>query len=321
MDTKKALEKIKQVHGEKYEILGSWEYKNAKSDITLFCPEHGEFHKDFYRLVNLKQGCPVCSHNGVVYKEQGFWQNKENCIEEAKKYKNKWDLQKNSIGCYQSLKKNGWLSEIALFYDSSIHYMKYDEPINCVYIYEYKDLNSFYVGRTNNIKRRHRQHCNGYGHSDGSRTYDIVYTFAKDNNVEIPEPIILEEKLTAEQSQEREDYWKRYYTDKGLNCLNKASTGVGKGSLGATLKWDYEICKKEAAKYISRQEMRDSNPGAYSACLKNNWQNEFFPEWAKKKDNYWNNLENVLNAAKECCGARDMIKKFGGAYNAAKKNG
>lgn len=257
----------------------------------------------------------------VNIKPYGFWNNKENCLEEAKKYDNKWELQRKSEGCYKSAVRNGWLDEIAELYDDSVHYMKYNEPINCVYIYEYKELNSFYVGRTNNIKRRHRQHCNGYGHKDGTRTYDVVYTFAKENGIEIPKPVILEEKLTAEQSQDKEDYWKQYYIKKGFKCLNKAVTGIGKGSLGARLKWDYNACKEEATKYISRQKLKENNQSVYNACLKNGWLEDFFDNWVKKKDNYWNNLENVLKAAKECTGARDMIKKFGGAYNSAKKNG
>lgn len=320
MNTKEALEKIKEVHGDKYKVEDGWEYKNAKSDITLYCPKHGEFHKGFYRLVNMKQGCPTCSHDGVAYKPLSFWNNKENCIEEAKKYNNKYDLQKHCPSCYRGAFRNGWLDEIAELYDDSVHYMKYNEPINCVYIYEYKKLNSFYVGRTNNIKRRHRQHCNGYGHRDGTRTYDIVYTFAKENGIEIPKPVILEEKLTAEQSQEREDYWKKYYTDKGLKCLNKATTGVGKGSLGATIKWTYEEFCKEASKYMYKTEMKLGNQSAYRAGVQNGWINELYDD-KKKKDKYWNDLENVLKAAKECTGARDMVKKFGGAYNSAIKNG
>lgn len=322
MNTKEALEKIKEIHGNKYKVADLWEYKNAKSDITLYCPEHGEFHKDFYRLVNMKQGCPVCSHRGIVYKHNSFWNNKENCIEEAKKYRNKFELQCKSYGCYKGAVRNGWIDEIAnMCYDNSIHYMGYNEPVNCVYVYEYNDLNAFYVGRTNNIKRRHRQHCNGYGHKDGTRYYDVVYTFAKENNIEIPTPIILEENLTAEQSQDREDYWKNLYIERGMTCLNKATTGIGKGSLGANIKWDYNSCKLESSKYSSRQEMRNNNQSVYNACLKNGWLAEFFNDWAKREDNYWNNLENVLNAAKECTGARDMAKKFGGAYNAARKNG
>ena len=83
----------------------------------------------------------------------------------------------------------------------------------------------------------------------------------------------------------------------------------------------FEHCKKEAEKYSSRQEMRNNNQSIYNACLKNGWLNEFFGDWAKKTDNYWSNLENVLNAAKECVGARDMLNKYGGAYNSAKKHG
>lgn len=320
MTTKEALRKIKKVHGEKYKIIDGWEYKNAKSDITLYCPEHGEFHKDFYRLVNLRQGCPTCSY-GFTHKPYGYWNNRERCFEEAKKYKNKYELERKCLGCYNAAKSNGWLDEIAdTFYDNSIHYMGYDEPINCVYVYEYKDLNSFYVGRTNNIKRRHRQHCKGYGHSDGARTYDIVYTFAKENGIEIPEPIILEENLTAEESQDKENYWKIVYTEKGMNCLNKASTGIGKGSLGATIKWTYDKFCEEALKYTYKMEMKSKNQSAYKSGVQNGWINEFFKN-RKKDDNYWNNLDNILNAAKECTGARDMIKKFGGAYNSAKKNG
>ena len=153
----------------------------------------------------LKYFLYICKMERTNIKPFGYWNKKENCFEEAKKYENKYELEKKCSGCYQGAVRNGWLDEIAELYDGSIHYMGYNEPINCVYIYEYKDLNSFYVGRTNNIKRRHRQHCNGYGHRDGTRTYDVVYTFAKENGIEIPKPVILEEKLTAEQSQERED--------------------------------------------------------------------------------------------------------------------
>ena len=322
MSAEEALKKIREVHGDKYMIPKDWKYVNANADITLYCPEHGEFHKDFYRLVNKKQGCPVCQHGGKVYRVPGYWNIRENCIEEAKKYKNKCDLQKHSFACYSGAKRNGWLGEIAdLYYDDSIHYMAYNEPINCVYVYEYGKLNAFYVGRTNSIKRRHRQHKNGYGHCDGTIEYDIVRRFADENGIDVPEPIILEEKLTAAESQEREDYWKNYYINAGMKCLNKAVTGVGKGSLGASLKWDYESCKSEAAKYNSREEMKKGNQSAYNSSKKNGWLYEFFGETKNKKSNYWNNLDNVLEAAKQCKGARDMIKKFGGAYNNARRNG
>lgn len=320
MDTKEALEKIKEVHGNKYKIEDGWEYVRAKDDITLYCPVHGEFHKDFYRLVNLKQGCPNCSHNGVIYKPLGFWNNKENCIKEAKKYQNKWELQNKCIGCYQSMRRNGWLDEIAeMFYDDSIHYMGYNEKRNVVYVYEFLELKTFYVGRTNNIKRRDRQHRNGYNHTNGEKTYDNLYKFAKENGIDIPQPKILEDKLTAKESQEREDHWKEEYIANGWITLNKGITGIGKGSLGATVRWTYDACKKEASKYIGKYDMRKGNQSAYWASVKNGWINEFF-ENKKFPDGHWDKLENVLEAASKSKNSKDMIKKFGGAYNSARKH-
>ena len=253
-------------------------------------------------------------------KPYGYWNDKNHCLEEAKKYKNKFELQRKCNGCYRSAIRNGWLDDVASLYDNSIQYMRYDELVNCIYVYEYKDLNHFYVGRTNNIKRRNKQHCNGYLHRDGSRTYDIVYKFAKNNNINIPKPIILEDKLTAEQSQDREDYWKKFYIKKGMKCLNKGATGIGKGSLGATVRWTYDEFCKEALKYSYKTEMKYKNQSVYKAGVHNGWINIPF-ENRKKKDKYWDNIDNVLDAAKNSMGAKDMVRKYGGAYNSARKHG
>lgn len=282
-------------------------YKNL-SEVSL---KFFVFIIFFIYLCNMKE-------NNV--KPYGYWNDKNHCLEEAKKYKNKFELQRKCNGCYRSAIRNGWLDDVASLYDNSIQYMRYDEPVNCIYVYEYKDLNHFYVGRTNNIKRRNKQHCNGYLHRDGSRTYDIVYKFAKNNNISIPKPIILEDKLTAEQSQDREDYWKKFYIDNGMKCLNKGATGIGKGSLGATVRWTYDEFYKEALKYSYKTEMKYKNQSAYKAGVHNGWINIPF-ENRKKKDKYWDNIDNVLDAAKNSMGAKDMIKKYGGAYNSARKHG
>ena len=41
--------------------------------------------------------------------------NKENCYEEAKKYRTKTDFAKNSKGAYDSSKKNGWIDDYTWF--------------------------------------------------------------------------------------------------------------------------------------------------------------------------------------------------------------
>lgn len=312
------IEKAKKVHGGKYDY-SKVEYKNARENVCIVCPEHGEFWQSPYSHLT-GRGCPLCAHNGKVYKPVGHWNIKENCFAEAKKYRNKYELMRKCQGCYNGLVRNGWLDEAAsLFYDNGvILYRDFNEPVHFVYVYEYEQTKSFYVGRTSNLRRRDRQHRNGYKHTDGSTTYDVVYTHAQENGLGIPEPKVLEEKLTAVESQEKEDYWKRFYIEKGWNALNKAVTGVNKGSLGAALKWTYDACKDEASKYKSRAEFRRFNQSAYNSCVKNEWIDEFF-EKKKFPDGYWDIKENVLNAAKQCKGARDLIKKFGGAYNSAKK--
>ena len=322
LSTEEALAKIKEVHGEKYKTHDGWEYVNAKAPIELECPIHGKFVKDFYRLVNLKQGCPMCSHGVKAIRAFGYWNHKEHCIEEARKYRNKIELQRNCYGCYHGLLKNGWLEEVALqLYDNTVHYRDYNERIHCIYAYEYAEQKAVYVGRTSCLKRRHRQHKNGYGHKDGSRTYDVVYQFAIDNNVEIPQPKVLEGNLNAEESQRQEDYWRQKYIQDGWTCLNRAATGVGKSSLGASLKWTYEACKEEAKKYDCRYHMRLRCPAAYWPSGRNGWIREFFPQTRKKDDKWWEDLGHVKEAAAQCSGARDMVKKFGGAYNVARRNG
>ena len=38
------------------------DYKNAKTPITLICPEHGEFKKAFSNIKSRDQGCPLCGY-------------------------------------------------------------------------------------------------------------------------------------------------------------------------------------------------------------------------------------------------------------------
>lgn len=238
MTTEDALVKIKEVHGDRYKLDSNWKYVNAKTKFNIYCKKHGFFIKDFYHFVNMKQGCPICSR-GIQCKEYGYWNNKEHCIEEAKKYNNKWELNRKNSACYRKMLNNGWIDEIANeIYDNSIHYMKYDEKINYVYAYIFENLKTFYVGRTNNIKRRDKQHRNGHRNTDGTITYDCIYNFAKEHNTDIPMPTILEEKLTAEESQLQEDYWKNEYIRIGYYTLNKGTTGLRKGFIRCNLKME-----------------------------------------------------------------------------------
>lgn len=126
--------------------------------------------------------------------------------------------------------------------------------------------------------------------------------------------------LTAVESQAEEERWLNEYKDRGWNILNKGSVGVGIGSLGSVIKWTHDKCLEESRKYKSREGMKKGSPSAYNSSYRNGWLMEFFPKFAKRRDGYWDNIENCKMAASECKGMKDLISKYGGAYNAIRRN-
>ena len=293
-------------------------YWNNKSH----CIEEAEKFSSMTELKDKSNGCYAsilkhkwendCFPEFKKKKPKGFWDIKENCIVEAKKYRNISEFQRHSYGAYHSVKKNGWKDEINNLYDKTIMYHSYDEKIHLVYVYLFVDYNTFYVGRTNNLKRRHQQHI--------SDTNDTVYKYCIDKGIEIPPYVIFKENLTAFESQYYEDFYLKEYTNKGWRPLNKAVTGVNKGSLGAVCKWNYEACKMEASKYRNITEFKVKNQSAYNASRKNGWLMDFF-EYSKRSDHYWDNYENCKKAFNSCKNTKELIKRFGGCYNSIKKNG
>ena len=195
-----------------------------------------------------------------------------------------------------------------------------EQKNNLIYAYEINELKTCYIGRTNNLSRRHRQHLNGILRH-GKIELDNLNKFCSKNKIDIPTPIVLEENLNAVESQIREEYWLNQYKNNGWICLNKASVGENKSSLGSIkLKWTYEKCKEEAKKYNSKEEFKKSNQSAYNSSRKHGWINNFF-ESIKKENGYWNNFENCNKIAKECKNRKELFLKNPSCYNACRKNG
>ena len=78
--------------------------------------------------------------------------------------------------------------------------------IRLVYAYEDTENKYVYVGLTKNLSKRHYQHCHVM---NGKK--DRVFRYFENNNKTIPKPIVLDENLTREESQEKEGYWADYY--------------------------------------------------------------------------------------------------------------
>ena len=244
----------------------------------------------------------------------GYWNIKENNIEAAKKCKNKKEFSDKYFGAFNAAKRNGWLEEYCrdIFTDKT-NYPSYESKIHCVYAYEFNEKNSVYVGRTSSLKRRHKTH-------KSKTENDCVYRFSVENNVDIPYPKVLEENLNAEESQMMEHLWIEKYKDNGWNVINKARTGIGIGSLGATApKWTYEACKKAASECKTKQEFKEKYSRAHNVSRENNWIDEFFPFNAIREKGCFDTLEGCKDACKGFSTILEIRKEYPFLYALCKK--
>lgn len=93
-----------------------------------------------------------------------------------------------------------------------------------IYIYIWEEFNTVYIGRTVNPKGRHYQHK----HRESEKTYQ----FSRENHIEHPKMIIIENDLSLEEGIEREKYWINYYREESsYNVLNKSCGGQVGGQL------------------------------------------------------------------------------------------
>ena len=186
------------------------------------------------------------------------------------------------------------------------------DPVDTVYRYYFENENAVYVGRTIYLELRDHQHR--------TREKDTVYKFAKEFNTEIPKIEVLEEGLTVLQGAEREDYWEKYYRNKGFTIINKQPCG----SLGHMCKkWSKEKCFEEGKKYKTRGEFQKNNVGAYESARKNKWFGEM--DWfekpkERKPRGYWQNKENVINEARKYKTRSEFKFLSQRAYESARKN-
>lgn len=234
---------------------------------------------------------------------------KESCYSEAQKYNSRAEFASKNASAYQVALKNGWLNDYTWFKKRNLP----KENIYIVYSYNDEDTNSVYVGLTNNLKLRHRQHCRGFLRH-GEIKYDIVYRYFHSIGKTPPEPIILEKDLYADEAQIYEELYVEHYKNEGMNVLNLAKAG----SLGGYSKWDKDTCYNEAKKYKSRVEFEKKAKAAYSVALKNGWIDDY--TWFSKLWGKWNE-ESCYNEAKKYKTRAEFASKNASAYQVALRHG
>lgn len=290
--------------------------------------------------------------------------NKENVFEESKKYKSRSEFKKGCVSAYDKARKNGWLQEMNFsvcdrrgsrkWNDDNViseskkyksrsefsrgsrgaygYALKYDllkqmtwllplenhkhKGRHCVYCYLDSENLWAYIGLTIDIVLRHKKHLTD---ADSS-----VYRHFTDNDKNIPQPIILIEKIREKEAQYWEDWFVKEYKKQGFNILNKGVTGVGCGSLGGNshiLKWNKKTLFEESKKYKTIQEFYTFCRRGYDVARQNKWIEEMvWLSYKIRQPKYWTK-DRVFEESKKYVKRNEFKKNSSRAYQIARKNG
>ena len=239
---------------------GYWTYERCKEEALKY-NNKSLFQKEcvqaYYKSLKNNWLGDICSHMKNPQKPKGYW-TYERCKEEALKYKNRYDFNRNSMGAYNRAIKSKWLDDIC----SHMKVQK-NNTKRCIYSYEFKD-NHVYIGLTYNLEKRHIDRLKSKN--------DQVTKHINETNLK-PVKKQLTDYIDVNDAIKMEGYYVNKYKNDGWNILNKIKTGA----IGGKLKWTYEKCKEESLKYKNRTDFFKKSKGAYASSSKNRWLDEFFP--------------------------------------------
>jgi len=230
-------------------------------------------------------------------KYSGYW-TKEKLQEEANKYKTRGEFTKNNKSAYSSAVYKKLLNELFKNHTNNGYSDKneWKENSYVIYVYELPEFNKAYVGLTNNVNRRDKEHL--------FNDKELLSIFCKENKISLPNYKILEEKLSSNEAKTQECYWLDYYKNNDWILFNVSKPG----SLGGgVLKWTKNKLQIEANKYHTIKEFRENNKPAYSAAnklklivilFKNKINNGYSNK--RKIPGYWNKelLQEIANEYK-----------------------
>lgn len=253
--TKIFIDKAKTIHGDKYDYSKT-KYIDSNTSVCIICPVHGEFYQKPKNHLN-SVGCWKCYNNKQKIYTYEF------CLNVAKKYKSHMDFRRFEPKVYYKSKSKKWIDNYTW-----LENIESTLKTQIIYVYEFPNKH-VYVGLTCNLYNRDHQHRS-------NKKNDSVFKYSKENNVEIPEPKILETNLTRLESKEKEQYWANYYKNNGYVLINKCKCG----SLGGNTK-QTEISAEdiilEAKKYKNQEEMYRKNRTMYNKMIDLNLKKECFP--------------------------------------------
>ena len=247
----------------------------------------------------------------ISKKPYGYW-TKRTLQEEADKYETRREFFKKSNSACSIARKLKLIDELFKNHPNYgyIDREEWRENSYVIYAYEIEEFNSAYIGLTNNMKRRDKEHL--------FSEKEKMSLFCKENDIPYPKYKILEENLTSIEAQRQERYWESFYKDNGWEMFNISKTG----SLGAATKWTKNSLQKEADKYETREDFRKNNSGAYTTSrrlklLDKLFKNHLNNGYSEKQKADWTE-EKLQEESDKYETIKDFRENSSGAYYAAK---
>lgn len=287
--------------------------------------------------------------------KRGYWQDYNNCFNEAKKYDGISEFQKNAPGAYNSACDNGWIDDYTWFVRNT---SKTDYTYDICYALAKKCENisqfikesstAFRVARENGWIKDYEWIKEKVRWTDEkvlelASRFSTATDFRKANSGaynymlkhSLPQPDLWKVSWPKWTYKTCYEEAKKYKKRSEYNKNSKTSYVVARDKgwlndftwLEISSKphgyWTYDRCHEEAKKYKTKREFEKGCPGAYDAVISHKWMADFdyiFVDGQKPKG-YWNNYDNCYEEAKKYSKVSHFKKGCIGAYTGAMKNG
>lgn len=352
------IERARILHGGKYDY-SLVNYINAKTKVTVICPEHGQFSIRAGRHITIRrgrgeiapQGCPAC------WRASARWTHEE-VKEIASRYRYRADFQRHEKGAYLYALRNASLEDVCAHMDRQIaakgHWLNKE---NC------REEAIKYSQRTDFMRNSGSAYGsalrNGWldeicSHMEkGADSYHyVVYVILNEglNKVYIgitkqhlsqrlsghlaggstraKEIVGIEGaifvrctdyEIDSTDVRSAESAWAAKYQKDGCHVLNSMKQ-YGKIGVSRRVYTD-DIIEQEAQKYKTRSEFKARSPRHYDAALSQRILDRVCSHMRGiAQRNYWT-FERCLEYASTCETRDDFAKSANGAYSSARSNG
>lgn len=283
-------------------VSGYWSSKTNCRNVTKRCKSKSELYKRFPSAYSssLKNGWideffpQSSSKRGKI-----FW-TKENCREEAKKYKTRSEFSFKCNRAYRVSLDNGWLEEFG--FPPKHNYTKEECAKMASECKNRNDFESMYPSA-------YRVSVENGWLTEFFGKKNITFT-KMFNNIKkrYTSPTNFKENAPAQYRYAKQHGWlgELFPDSKAKDCQ---------------ITWTYDTCKEESKKYSSRHEFKENNKTAYFMAAYYGWLNDFYPVVKKPKTKKIWTKEECAEIAAQCNGRREFCKKKASAYRYAQQQG